>query len=111
MGCTWESDGLRPSFHGLYMGVGQFEVFVPWVEHGVRWFGVFIPWVEHLSLMFMLKMGRKPREGILHSLPCLVPRVRAMSKVQPKGTNSLYYRCMIIYDGMGLALWLWQPHK
>src|SRR5258705_13710974 len=31
---TWESDGLKPSFHGLYMGVGhQFEVFVPWVVH------------------------------------------------------------------------------
>ena len=35
MGCTWESDtGLRSLFHGLYMGVRQFEAFIPWVECG-----------------------------------------------------------------------------
>ncbi len=33
MGCTWESDGLRPLFHGLDMRVGQFETFAPWVGH------------------------------------------------------------------------------
>ena len=34
MGWMWESDGLRSLFHGLDMGVGQFEVFVPWVGCG-----------------------------------------------------------------------------
>src|SRR5258708_25458546 len=34
MGCTWESDGLKPSFHGLDMRVGWFEAFVPWVGCG-----------------------------------------------------------------------------
>src|SRR6266436_5273728 len=34
MGWMWESDGLRPSFHGLDVGVGWFEAFVPWVGHG-----------------------------------------------------------------------------
>src|SRR5258705_7775349 len=40
-----------------------------------------------------LKTGRKPREGILCSLPCLVPRVRAMSEAQPKGSSNLSSRC------------------
>src|SRR5258708_2629255 len=34
MGCTWELDGLRPSFHGLDVRVRWFEAFVPWVGHG-----------------------------------------------------------------------------
>src|SRR5258708_17781942 len=59
----------------------------------------------------VVKMGRKPREGILHSLPCLVLRVRAMSQAQSKGTNSLCSRCTMVCDRTGLALWLWQPHK
>ena len=78
MGWTWESDGLRPLFHGLDMRVRQFEAFVPWVGcqsqtvwglHSMGWtwesdglklkfhglyvgvqhFEVFVPWVEHLS--------------------------------------------------------------
>ncbi len=78
MGWTWELDGLKPSFHGLDVRVGQFEAFVPWVGHeswmvwglcsmgwtweldglrplfhgldmGVRQFGVFIPWAGHGS--------------------------------------------------------------
>src|SRR5258708_430267 len=36
-----------------------------------------------------MKMGIKPREGILHRLPCLMWRVRAMSEAQSKGTSSL----------------------
>ena len=31
MGWTWEVDGLGSSFHGLNVGVGRFEVEVPWV--------------------------------------------------------------------------------
>ena len=31
MGWMWESDGLRSLFHGLNVGVRQFEVEVPWV--------------------------------------------------------------------------------
>ena len=47
-----------------------------------------------------VKTGRKPREGILCSLPCLIPRVRAMSEAQPKGTNSLCSRCTMKVDLM-----------
>ncbi len=36
MGCMWESDGLRPSFHGLDVRVRRFEAFIPWVGHGSR---------------------------------------------------------------------------
>src|SRR5258708_37123919 len=36
MGCMWELDGLKPSFHGLDMRVGWFEAFIPWVGHGGR---------------------------------------------------------------------------
>src|SRR5260370_1425588 len=46
MGWTWESDGLKLKFHGLYVGVQCFEVWE---------FEVFIPWVEHLSPMFMFE--------------------------------------------------------
>src|SRR6266446_4499558 len=59
----------------------------------------------------VMKMGRKPREGILCSLPCLILRARAMSEAQPKGTNSLCSRCTMVCDRTGPALWLWQPHK
>ena len=34
MGWMWESDGLGSSFHGLNVGVGWFEVEVPWVVCG-----------------------------------------------------------------------------
>src|SRR6266436_4498486 len=54
----------------------------------------------YLCYWRMLKTGRKPREGILHSLPCLIPRVRAMSEAQPKGTNSLCSRCTMKVDLM-----------
>jgi len=67
--------------------------------------------LSSFSVVYMVKMGRKPREGILCKLPCLILRVRAMSKAQPKGTNSLCSRCTMVCDRMGLALWLWQPHK
>ena len=53
-------------------------------------------WAPDLPMMLetdMLKTGRKPREGILCSLPCLVPRVRAMSEAQPKGSSNLSSRC------------------
>src|SRR5260221_4110516 len=43
MGWTWELDGLKLKFHGLYVGVRCFEVWE---------FEVFIPWVEHSSLTF-----------------------------------------------------------
>ena len=36
-----------------------------------------------------MKTGRKPREGILCRLPCLMWRVREMSEAQSKGTSSL----------------------
>ncbi len=35
----------------------------------------------------VLKTGRKPREGILCQLPCLILRVRAMREAQPKGSS------------------------
>src|SRR5258708_32285015 len=50
----------------------------------------------------MLKMGRKPRGGILHSLPCLILKVRAMSEAQP-----IFQVHDNIYDGTGPTLWLW----
>src|SRR5258708_38454623 len=48
----------------------------------------------------LVKMGRKPREGILCQLPCLVPRVRTMSEAQPKGSSNLSPRCAmkVCYD-------------
>src|SRR5260370_200561 len=49
--------------------------------------------IERNGLIHNMKMGRKPREGILCSLPCLVPRVRAMSEAQPKGSSNLSSRC------------------
>src|SRR5258708_38045815 len=36
-------------------------------------------------------MGRKPREGILRSLPCLVLRIRAMSEAQCRQDNCPLY--------------------
>src|SRR5258708_1640640 len=43
MGWTWELDGLKLKFHGLYVGVRCFEVWE---------FEVLVPWVEHSSPMF-----------------------------------------------------------
>src|SRR5260221_658093 len=34
MGCMWESDGLKPSFHGLDVRGGRFEGLIPWVGCG-----------------------------------------------------------------------------
>src|SRR5258708_16291044 len=53
---------------------------------------------------WMVKMGRKPREGILHRLPCLVPRIRAMSEAQPKGSSNLSSRCAM--NGLDEEVWL-----
>src|SRR6266436_2734647 len=55
-------------------------------------------------LQGMLKMGRKPREGILHRLPCLVLRVRAMREAQPKGSSNLSSRCAM--NGLDEEVWL-----
>src|SRR5258708_27247854 len=45
MGCTWESDGLRPLFHGLDMRVGWLKPSFHGLDVRVRWFEAFIPWV------------------------------------------------------------------
>jgi len=50
-------------------------------------------WSEVAKKVIPVKMGRKPREGILHQLPCLILRVRAMSEAQPKGSSNLSSRC------------------
>src|SRR5258707_7501708 len=50
-------------------------------------------WLSLGPLPYPMKMGRKPREGILCQLPCLILRVRAMSEAQPKGCSNLSSRC------------------
>jgi len=65
---------------------------------GFRYFITFVDDFSHFLVIYPMKnksvkMGRKPREGILCSLPCLIPRVRAMSEAWPNGSSNLSSRC------------------
>src|SRR5258708_31971020 len=68
MGWMWELDSLRPLFHGLDMGVGQFGVFIPWVECGV--------------------MVRPPFPFSTHLLPPPSPSTSAPPLLPPLHSNS-----------------------